>query len=60
MGLRDAATYSTSISSRPNNRLVELVKELGIKFRLAPDAERQLRQAGAHEKLIIATREVAP
>jgi len=44
----------------PNNRLVELVKERGVKFRLTPDAERQLRQAGAYEKLILAIREVAP
>ena len=44
----------------PNNRLMDLVKERGIKFRLTPDAERQLRQAGAYEKLIIAIREVAP
>ena len=30
-----------------NNRLMELVTERGIKIRLTPDAERQLRQAGA-------------
>lgn len=44
----------------PSNRLVDLVKERGIKFRLTPDAERQLRQAGAYEKLILAVQEVAP
>ena len=44
----------------PNNRLMDLVKERGVKFRLTPDAERQLRQAGAYEKLIVTIREVAP
>jgi len=44
----------------PNNRLVGLVKERGVKFRLTPDAERQLRQAGAYEKLILTIREAAP
>ena len=44
----------------PNNRLINLVKERGVKFRLTPDAERQLRQADAYEKLILTIREVAP
>jgi hypothetical protein len=44
----------------PNNRLITLVQERGVKFRLTPDAERQLRQAGAYEKLILTVREVAP
>ena len=39
---------------------MDLVRERGIRFRMTPDAERQLRQAGAYEKLIITIREVAP
>ena len=44
----------------PNNRLINLVKERGVKFQLTPEAERQLRLAGAYEKLILTIREVAP
>jgi hypothetical protein len=39
---------------------MDLVKELGVKFRLTSDAERQLPQAGAYEKLMLAVREAAP
>jgi hypothetical protein len=57
--LKNKSALPASVSTRPNNCLVELVKERGVKFRLTPDAERQLHQAGAYEKLILAVREAA-